>query len=39
VQASDIPAPVSGHFGSYTKTAVVLHWVIAAGAVTMIGLG
>jgi cytochrome b561 len=39
VQASDIPVPISGRAGSYTKTAVVLHWVIAAGAVTMIGLG
>lgn len=31
--------PISGDVDSYTKTAVVLHWVIAAGAVTMIGLG
>src|SRR3981189_2035160 len=39
MQASDVPVPISGYVGSYTKTAVVLHWVIAAGAVTMIGLG
>lgn len=39
MQASDLSVPISGHVGSYTKTAVVLHWAIAAGAVTMIGLG
>ena len=34
MQASDIPVPTAGRVGSYTKTAAVLHWVIAAGAVT-----